>query len=428
MSDLETAVLTMIVDQRDIRTVIRRKITTAHFTDPQSRAAFQFLLSWYSNPLYGDTPSWESFMRNFPQFEVNRVGEESLVALTDGLRQQKLYNDIASLLGNVGERVGGDPIDAFDFLRDQVVKLNSAHVIDETTKAVDAVDRILEQYRQMQSGATGGLKGLPWPWPALNRATLGIRKEDLIFMYGRPKSGKTWIMLAVIEHLRRLGFRVLLLSQELSKEQMEERVVAMATLVPWGPFQRGQLGEEGTLEFEDNLQAFAETDSITIGRVTSKGLAALVEISSLVDEYRPDIVFIDSYYMLTSRDWKDVSDLVSGTKDLCKNKGIPIVATTQANKSRGKTGHMQDDADDMAFADALFQFADLCLRLSADIEDKKARQRKVFTAAARNAEPALFTVNYILALDLSQKDEIPIDDDGEGGEMSETDDEEDVRE
>lgn len=351
--DFESALITNILDNKTIRTVVKNKVNAEFFYGTQTKAAYLFLLQWFNNPNYGDTPSWESFQHSFPDFPITRV-DDSTIALCDKVREQKLYSDIASVMGEVAEMAAGDPKEAFSMLRKKVSSLHTAHTIDESCDIRSRVEELREEYFQMKSGATG-LKGHPWPWQALNDSTLGLQDQHLVFLYGRPKSGKTWLALEAMRHLQNLGLRVLILSQEMSDIEICRRFVALDTGVDYNLYLRGQLSPEVERDFLDNLDAFVEKESVIVDMLTCTGDEAVTELATKIDEYKVDVVLVDAVYTL-GQDWKELVAVMAGFKRLAKLKRIPIVGTTQAHR-QGKGKKAADDAaDDFAYADAFYQW------------------------------------------------------------------------
>jgi len=400
--DWEAALISAIVSRKDIRTVIKAKLTTEFFFQPLNRAAFKWLLQHYANPLYGDTPSWESFQHSFSGFIPVEL-DDSIPALCSKVREHKLYNDIAATLQDVADTTTGDPFSGLDRLRELTSHLSSLHRVDSIIDIRSQIETLREEYFRMKENPTG-LKGKPYPWDALNRATLGAQNGQYILIYGRPKRGKTWYGLYVCQTWHAHGDRPLILSQELSDIEMCRRYVALSTCVPYGLYQRGQLPPDMEADFLENLTAFIEQPPVMITQLASRGEQALIDIGALIDEYGATSVFIDGVHNL-GVDTKELYALSKGLKGLAGAKKVPMLMTTHANKSRGKQSNEAtlEGGDDIAHADAFFQDSDLAIRLTADIEDMKQNQVKMFTAAVREGTSTLFVVNRHLCQDLTQK-------------------------
>lgn len=399
--DFEAALVTDILDNKTIRTAVKHKITADFMFGTQTKAAYLFLLQWFANPEYGDTPSWESFQHSFPEFNPLRV-EESTVALCDKLREGKLYSDIAASLSSVAEAADGDPKGAFDMLKKQIATLSAAHTIDNSCDVRSRVSELREEYFAMKSGATG-LKGHPYPWQALNDSTLGLQDQQVVFFYGRPKSGKTWLALEIIRNLHARGLRPIIFSQEMSDIEICRRFVALSTGVDYNAYLRGQLEPAVERDFFDNLDAFVESEAVIVDMITSIGEDAVLEMSTKIDEYKANVVLVDAVYAL-GQDWKELVAVMAGMKRTAKQKRIPIIGTTQANRSgAAKNKKVDDAADDFAYADAFYQWCDAAIRVTSDIEHKRKREAVLSTAALREGIPTTFTVNMHMANNLTQK-------------------------
>jgi hypothetical protein len=198
----------------------------------------------------------------------------------------------------------------------------------------------------------------------------------------------------------------------MSDIEIKRRFVAIMCGIDYDKFLRGQLSESEEQEFLDNLDMFAEMDDLPVSRLTSTGEGCVTELIAAIDEYRANIVFIDGLNYL-STDWKELAEILRGIKRVAQDKNIPIVASTHANRSRGKKGSDdRDSADDFAYGDAFYQVCDVALRVTSDLEDKRHHQVKMFTAAIREGSPVLFTIHTHLAENLGQKsvEQIPEED------------------
>ncbi len=425
MVNFEAALITAIIEQKDMRSVIKQKLNPTFFFDTMSRAAFTWLLNWYRNPKYGDTPSWESFQSTFPSFEPVRL-EDSVVAICDKVREHKLYSDIAAVLQDVGNRTAGDPLDGFAELKRQASRLTAEHTVDESSDVRNRVDEIRQSYLAMKE-KPDGLKGKAYPWEALNRATLGCQDGQFIVLYGRPKSYKTWLLLEMVRSFHAAGAVPIIFSQELSDIEMAERYVALVTGVNFAQFQRGELEPQVERDFLDNLEAFIEQPPVIISQLTSMGDEALVEMQAAVDEYGATVAAIDGLYFL-GNDVKEIITVTRGCKRAAKAKKIPVLGTTQRLRQKGKSREYNGDADDVYGSDSYLQDCDLLLLVESDIERRRQKEVLVSIGAIRNGQSARFTVNMKLCEDMTQKAVVRTDDEDPEENLDAADAEPDTRE
>jgi len=401
-SDFEVALISRIIEDKDIQTAIKQKITPDFFFDPLCRAAYVFLIGWYNNPKYTAVPSWESFTHSFPGFEPNLM-EEAVVAICDKVREAKVYSDMSLGLARVGDMAATDPIAAFHEMQRLASHLTAEHSVDQEISLESHLQTIRQGYEDMKSGKTGGLKGKAYPYPALNEATLGALPGQLITVYGRPKSGKTNIALNIAYTWQAAGDKGLIFSQELTSEEVAQRYVALTAAVHFGKFLRGQLDDDAEAAFYEVCDSFAENPPVVIGMLEQTGEAALLELEAKIDEHRPDYVVLDAMYFLAD-DWKMLAIITRGLKRIARIKRVKILITTQANRTKIKGRQVGEGADDVAYGDSAYQDSDLVLRITSDIENRKNSEVLIETAAIRNGTFTAFKAHMKLYVSMGQKE------------------------
>ena len=106
----------------------------------------------------------------------------------DRLRANKLHRDLSEMLEE-GVRLNREnAADALEHFRMSVASLTAQHILSKDVDLTKTTQEALAEYDRVKAGH--GMLGIPWPWDALNKSTLGIQNEELIFIYGRPKSCK----------------------------------------------------------------------------------------------------------------------------------------------------------------------------------------------------------------------------------------------
>lgn len=359
-------------------------------------------------PPIWDVPSWESFAAAFPSFEITRV-EDSLVAICDQVRAAKMHSDTADLLQAVAEATAADPVTGFETLKKRTAAMMAAHTIDNACDIRSKISEVRDQYLMMKSAGTG-LRGRPWPWPALNDATLGLQNGHLVTLYGRPKSGKSTLVLEAVRNFHAHGARPIVFSQELPVIEICERYVALVTCVDFDAMQRGALSDEKEEAFLENLEAFSQSPPIIVDRLTSRGEEAIVEMAAKIDDFGADLVVIDGVYFLGD-DWRELTKVTRGMKSMAMTKSLPIIGVTQANRSRNKKDSKStDDASDIAYGDSFYQDSDLCVRVTSDIENRQRMESILYTSAVRSGKSVMFSVNMYNGENMTQKNVIQFGD------------------
>lgn len=423
--DFELALCTAIIEQKAMKDVLAQKVTQEHFASSTGKAAFLHLMKWYREPKYNDTPSWEMFNRTFPDFRPVHV-DESINALCDELRKGLIVGDMAQLLQDIAMRAEEDPYDALALVQAASSRLTTRHIVEEGDSMEVLLPNLKENYFR-QKANPNALLGLPYPWAPLNRALLGAQDGQLIFMYARPKQGKTTLAVHVVTPWIKLRKRGLICTQEMSVEEMTALIAVDFARANDSRVATGRLSLQDEADYIDNLDALAELPLPIITKLAGKGEAALSELTALIDQHRPAWVFIDGVYLLADNDWKVLADITRNLKRIITRKGkeIPLLGTTQANRPQGKT-KVNDGADDFGGSDSFYQDCDVAIRVKSDPADKKERQARIWIAAARriHVPSCAFILNFRPAYDFSVKEEIEM----EAEEMQAPEDEnEDIR-
>jgi replicative DNA helicase len=416
MGSFENAIITKIIDEKAIREVVKKKITPEFFSDSTARAAYIYLLSCFNNPEHGEVPSWKMFSHDFEDFQPERM-EDPLPALLEKIRAQKLYSDLAEAMSAIVEESDADPQKGLDLLRASAITLSQRFSDDATSATVGSlIPQMRVEYQAMKEGRTG-LKGRPWPWAALNGATMGGQNGHFVLFYGRPKVGKTWSALKSIQHMTNAdpSCRALVISQEMLPQELCRRYIALQANIDYKLYQRGRLDAEQEARFYAALEEFENQDRIVFDRLSSTGASALSELAAKADEHGAHIVFVDGLYFL-GEDWKEIAVITRGLAQFAQTSQRLMIGTTQQNRSQGEKGKKKGgpgEANDFGYGDSFAQDCHCAIRVTADIEDKRQRRVKHFTSALREGEPAYYAVNMHLCSNMEQVEQIPLTDDEE---------------
>ncbi len=421
----EKALLTQIIQEKAIRRVIKKKITAEFFFDAQSRAQFTYLFNWYKNPNYGDTPSWDSFLHTFPSFE--RVDlDDSVEAVCDKVREQKVYSDIADEINDIANRTSGDPLDGLETFRKAAARLTAAHVVNDSCDVRSRVDEVLESYKAMKAMPEGQkLKGRAWPWAALNDATLGAQDGQMFVFYGRPKSKKTWVALKAMHCFHEHGAIPIIFSQELTDLEIAERWICIDAGVDYGKFRRGELPPRAEREMYRRIEQFAEKPPVIVSMLTGVGEEACLEMAAAVDEYGANAVLIDAANCL-GNDVKEIVAMTRGFKRVCKIKKIIGCMTTQRLRPKGKARSEDNSGNDVYGSDSYLQDCDGLFAVESDIEMRRAHEVHLTTVALRSGKPTKFSINARLCTSFEQKMVLPFDDTDGEEQLQELDGQEDT--
>ena len=398
-SDFEAALITRILDDKDVRTPITQKITSDFFYNTTNRAAWDYIVSSQRSSAIGGIPSWETFAERFSAFIPERISDTT-VALCEGLRRVKVLNDLSGLLNYVAEQSLVDPMEAFTALQEMVAGMKVAHTVDNSLDLSMLVDQLREEYDDVKAGGTG-LRGLPWAFAALNKATLGLQGGHLVVIYGRPKAGKSTFALLNLFCLYLMGCRVAVFAMESSAIEIAAIVASMHAGVDMHKVDMGTLTPAEEAKYRKSLEVMRDSPGFIVDRLEAKGAEALSELDAKIEDLAPHAVLIDGAYLASGVDWKDIAGFTQGSKRIAMKHNIPVIMTTQSNKTKGKSGKEVETGDDLAFGDGFQQDCNAAIRVTA-MEPRTLRRSKIAITTLRRGRPCTIVANMRPGYDFRQ--------------------------
>jgi replicative DNA helicase len=233
-------------------------------------------------------------------------------------------------------------------------------------------------------GATpSGVTGVPTGLPDLDELTVGLQPADLVLLAGRPGTGKTAEALQVARYaaLER-GIPVLVISLEMSKAQLTERLIVGDSRVDGQHVRTGQLqgAEWGRLT---QAMARLSTAPIEIDDLSNEEAPSLLQIRASARRWRRDrkrfpeqpegeppplgLVIVDYLQLIKPEVQTDAgSDQVLGAisvglKTLAKELSMPVLALSQLNRGIEKREDKRPQQSDLRGSGSLEQDADVIL-------------------------------------------------------------------
>lgn len=350
--------------------------------------------------------------------KAQEVEKENAVALASLLKESYISSQLEDLLEQSRLAMLSDPQGALSWMAQQIQRINKVGA-GEDLISITSAQSCSDIQDEMEGNAPPVLT-IPYAWPSLQEETLGMAEKELVLLYGRPKSMKSFLALHLVCHaFMQSSARVLVVSREMPKEQCRKRIIAMLAGLPYGPWRRNQLTRLQREEVRSLLSYLVQLDNdnndysrsqsgkqpclVVADSLSMRGSKGLDKLHALIDLIQPDIVLDDSIYLAAEEmdmggggkaggktdgmDWKAQAALIRSAKQLAQTCGIAYLATTQAGRaSRAATpkrtkGESEDqymmrreeekaialldeltDAEKMAFSDAYAQNCDLAIR------------------------------------------------------------------
>lgn len=164
------------------------------------------------------------------------------------------------------------------------------------------------------------------------------------------------------------GFKVLFFTTEMSTDMVFRRIDAVWNGFNYSKFKKGQLDKKDEVKYQEYLDEMENKSDDEIMLVVEQATGGLSQISAKIDQYEPDIVFIDGAYLLEDEEggednWAGVVRIWRGLHRMCLAKQVPIVTTTQSKVESGAS------IGSLSFAKALSNEVDVLAVLEQEEQD-----------------------------------------------------------
>lgn len=176
--------------------------------------------------------------------------------------------------------------------------------------------------------------------------------ETHCFVANDVVAHNTFTVVLISLYAWREGYRVLLVSPEMSSIEIAERAFAIQTRTNYRDVVSGSLGEFAEKRFFEGVMTLKGMEGLYI--LSNEDDMRPDAIEDAIDEVAPDVVGIDSAYMLKTAPgnrYERIIATVDWLRGMARRKNVPIIALSQLRKldSKKKGGGM----DDVAMSDTI---------------------------------------------------------------------------
>lgn len=214
---------------------------------------------------------------------------------------------------------------------------------------VEALAMLMETFGDKRKACQTGIM-------AFDRLTGGVRGGKLIIIGARPGIGKTALALSMGKHVAQHTGGVLVVSLEMSEEEIMARLYASESGVDVQELESGKLSDEAMMTFAECGQRVAQLPIRIATRCTTP-LQIRREAQKMREKEGLSLVVVD-YLQLVRADGKhgsryeEVSEISRELKLMAMDLGVPVIALSQFNRSSeaGKNGQASKRAPTMAEA------------------------------------------------------------------------------
>lgn len=320
---------------RDGSTNVLRDLDEDLFLDDELRQ-YLYVVDHYS--AHGVLPTPTSVLENTGIRVVE--APEPIAYYQDRLTQRRQYNWIRDHFPQLRECVTNRNMeDAANLFAEGARFLRGGRDGQVIRNIYDAGQDMLIAFDARRR--SGG--GILTRWRRFDNAVGGYQPGNLYTWVARTNVGKTYLSLKQAYNAWVDGYSVMYVSFEMPIEEIMQRNAAFFAQVNPKGLQSGQMSTRAVMRIQTSLDALENVSRYHI--LGDSLLPRIGAVNSYINEYRPDIVFIDGAGFLRSDNSQKnanrldrVQDVLDELKQMTLRLQIPIVITMQFNRQAGKKG------------------------------------------------------------------------------------------
>jgi replicative DNA helicase len=368
----QVKVLGALLTQRQFLINVIDSVDSEYFESSAHKWVVEYIQKYFSE--YHTTPTIETL-----SIEVKKLENEVLrISIAEALREAYKMSDNSDL-----EWVEAE---FSTFCRNQQVKkaiLNSVSLLEMNdfesilqliSKAVNAGEDktvgldynidIEARYREDDRNC------IPFPWPIFNEITQGgYGKGDLVLVFGNPGGGKSWAIAAMGAYAAALGFNVVHYTLELGEGYVGKRYDAIFSGIE---VDKLHLHRKEVDEVVGKVKGKVIIKEYPPKRASFDTIEAHLQQLEHQNDFKPDLIIIDYLDYMRTRSRKDrkdeIDDVYVAAKAFAKEKGMPVISPSQANRTAAKNDIIE--GDNAAGSYDKIMIGDIILSLARKRKDK----------------------------------------------------------
>lgn len=345
MSISEYQLLNKVLEDKNYSFFTDNMLSDEHFT--QAKEEYEYIKEFYEK--YHSVPDKETFTAKFPKFDYFNVSQP-ISSIVDALREQALFRRAVNILNHSTEIFEQDATAGAEFLLANIDALRPQ--VEFSCTDIMHNDKRYREYLDRQNNFDTNY--IPLPFQELNDTLYGYQRGEELFLWlAKSGAGKSQCVAMSVAHASNLGYRVGVISPELSKERFALRIDSCNEHFSNTALNTG-LKIDGYKEYFDKIMQSDKHIFVADTEDFVKGTVTISQCRNFILSKQLDILFIDGLvYVIPDGDTKKLTlsecmgEAARQLFQLSKEFKIPIVCAIQARRrSHEKKGNEEETISD----------------------------------------------------------------------------------
>lgn len=360
---------------------------------PEEQAAFDLLTAYYRQ--HGEFPTPEVFARAGIQLPPT---EAAFTYFMEELHRRAIYNSSRDFHAELSEALRTRDTDRMvDLTRQMSIQVGMLRAERNVQTAGRVVADVIEDYMRVHDLAD--LRGVTLGWDRLDDITAGGQGGDLVVLLARRGVGKTYAMVRMALAAWNEGHSILFVSMEMTDEQIVRRMISMRAGINPDLVRRGMLSTRVLGRLRDTANLFRSPDHPPFWLLSGNFNKSTADVDNLVQEFRPDMVFVDGSYLLKPvqqglrvRHEQQAAIHEELKMATAMDRDVPVVCSVQVNREGARLKKATDGI--AAGSDMIEQLATVMILMRKGTGRHEDDRRRMVVAKNRDGPPGGFTIHF----------------------------------
>lgn len=258
-------------------------------------------------------------------------------------------------------------------------------------KGLPTVDSIVDEIGASRLlGDGGAVKSFSTPWPMLDEITGGIRPGELVIVGARPSSGKTVLLTQMARHIAGAGNTVAIISVEMSREAILQRMIAADGQVALHRLRNGYMDQPERERAREALGMLYQLNGLLLGDGGSTLPKLRASLTKIAAKRKIDAVAVDYLQLISGasnqRRVEQITEISRGLKQLAVDLGCAMIVASQLSRESVKE-EREPRLDDLRDSGSIEQDADVVIfphRIPGQSEEERFVRTELIVAKNRN--------------------------------------------
>ena len=364
----EVRLLNAIIDSKDYISAVNGGVENVFL---EHRDIWNFIVNHYEN--HKRVPSKETVKQHHPDFEFISTPEPIAYYVDEAKKESLAYQTRSivskahTLIGEMGAR------QAISYLMEEASKL---YKFSSNLKDTDLVGEWKDRAEDLKERSKNKkeIQGVPSGINVIDKVFGGWQPGDFIVLLGWTGVGKSFIARLFAVNAWKAGYRPLIISLELNKQQEGQRLDTLLNNGE-GHFTNTDLikANPDILETYEKWAEATFAGKHAIHLVTSEGLETADQnmVQAKIDQYHPDIVILDYHGLFddasgSKTETEKAKNLSKAFKRIAVKNGVPIIDVAAVTMADGHS-ERPPELEEVAWSKQLAYDADLVLAIHREM-------------------------------------------------------------